>query len=71
MHDYMPVHIYIKFRNRRWDNMILTLIYGILRVLIVSVWYYFVPFVALMASFVVPALVIQAQEAEASNDAAA
>jgi len=55
-HDYVPKHIYVNFWRRRCDNKFLYMIYCLFRVLIVSVWYYFVPFVALIANFVVPAL---------------
>merc|ERR1719464_736834 len=55
-HDFVPKHIYVKFWRRRCDNKLFYIIYILFRVLIVSVWYYFVPFLALIANFAVPAL---------------
>lgn len=70
-HDFLPKHVYVDFWRRKWHNKLLYLIYTLFRLIIVSVWYYFVPFVALLANFVVPALLINASEApEADPDAA-
>jgi len=55
-HDYIPKYIYQSFWNRRWDNKLLYGIYWLFRTTVVSFWYYLVPFVALMASFLVPFL---------------
>ena len=51
----IPTHIYISFwSDRNWFNKILYSYYKLLRWGFVSFWYYFFPFVALMASYIVP-----------------
>ena len=51
----IPTHIYISFwYDRKWFNKILYSYYKLLRWGFVSFWYYFFPFVALMASYIVP-----------------
>ena len=50
----VPSHVRIAFWDREWFNMILYLFYKMLRILYVSVWYYFFPFIALMSSYIVP-----------------
>ena len=57
INDRIPKHIYIDFwKDRAWYNKICYLIYKLFRIVIVSVWYYFIPFVAMVASFIVPAI---------------
>ena len=51
----IPTHIYINFwQDRSLFNKILYCYYKLLRWGFVSFWYYFFPFVALMASYIVP-----------------
>ena len=45
----------VEFKDRTWDNKILYIVYKMLRIVLVSVWFYFVPFVAMFASYVIPA----------------
>jgi len=54
---HIPKHIYISLSDRRLDNVVVMVIYRILRSFIVAIWFYFVPFIALLASFIVPVLV--------------
>ena len=57
INERLPKHIFIDFwKDRNWYNKICFIIYKIFRVVIVSVWYYFIPFVAMVASFIVPAI---------------
>ena len=51
----LPTHIKVDFKERTWGNKILYLIYKLFRILLVSFWFYFVPFVAMFASYVIPA----------------
>lgn len=62
-HTHIPKHIYIPFWDRRIDNKLFYIIYWIFRFLLVSIWFYFIPFVAIIANFIVPALILKAQEA--------
>ena len=50
----LPTHVYISFYDRTFGNKILYVFYKIMRVLLVSFWFYFVPFVAMFASYVIP-----------------
>lgn len=51
----IPTHIYINFwDDRTFFNKILYCYYKMLRWLFVAFWYYFFPFIALMASYIVP-----------------
>lgn len=53
----LPTHIYINFwYDRSFFNKILFVYYKSSRILFVSVWYYFLPFIALMSSYIVPRL---------------
>ena len=55
---HIPKHIYIRFwQDRTWYNKIAYVTYKLLRLIIVSIWFYFIPFVAMIASFVTPKLV--------------
>lgn len=61
----MPRQIYIKFwKHRSCVNRIYYVIYGLFRFLVVTVWFYFVPFVALACSFIVPLVSIRLKEQE-------
>ena len=51
----LPTHIKVEWSERTWGNKILYLIYKLFRILLVSFWFYFVPFVAMFASYVIPA----------------
>ena len=50
-----------------WYNKIAYLIYKLYRFFIVSVWYYFVPFLAIVANFIIPTLLIKAGTADAGD----
>ena len=53
----IPKHIFISFwRDRNWYNKVCYIIYKCFRLWVVALWYYFIPFVAMVASFLVPAL---------------
>ena len=71
IHVRIPKHVYIRGSDRSWHNKILKFINRILRILIVSIWFYFVPFIALIANFIVPQYLIDKakNEADASNAA--
>ena len=65
---HIPKHIYIRFwTDRLWYNKIGLIMYRLCRLIIVSVWFYFIPFVAMIASFVIPAAV-KHSEASATSD---
>ena len=51
----LPTHVRVEYKTRTIGNQILFLIYKMLRIIMVSVWFYFVPFVAMFASYVIPA----------------
>ena len=51
----LPTHVRVEFKDRTWGNKILYVVYKIFRTVLVSVWFYFVPFVAMFASYVIPA----------------
>jgi len=48
------MYMKIDFWDRTYFHMLLRVIYKILRVLQISVWFYFVPFLALLGSYIVP-----------------
>ena len=50
----MPEYIRVNFWERKWDNKILFLFYKLLRILHVSFWYYFAPFIAFVCSYIIP-----------------
>ena len=51
----IPTHIFINFwDDRTFFNKILYCYYIMVRWIFVAFWYYFFPFVALMASYIVP-----------------
>ena len=59
----MPKHIYITFwGDRNWYNKLFFLIYKAFRLFIVSVWYYFIPFIAMISSFLIPAVVLMKEQ---------
>ena len=45
----------VEFKSRTLGNKILYLIYKMFRIILVSFWFYFVPFLAMFASYVIPA----------------
>ena len=47
-------YIKIKFRERKCCNKVLYILYRILRIFMVSFWYYFMPFLVINLSFFVP-----------------
>ena len=52
---HIPKHIYIRFwEDRSWPNKISYIIYKLIRLIIVSIWFYFIPFIAMIASFIAP-----------------
>jgi hypothetical protein len=48
--------IKIEFKARSWDNIVLFLAYKLIRIFYVSVFFYFIPFSAIMVSTLVPFL---------------
>lgn len=57
----VPTYIYQPFYTRSPQNMIGMSIYRVLRVLYVSVWFYFLPFLTLLGSYYVPFWIQSAQ----------
>ena len=51
----LPTHMMVEFKSRTLGNKILYLIYKMFRIILVSFWFYFVPFLAMFASYVIPA----------------
>ena len=49
-----PKHIYISFKSRTCTEKVLRLTYKVFRILYVSFWYYFVPFMMIVLSYWVP-----------------
>ena len=47
-------YIFVPFLSRSCTNKLLSIIYRFFRVLYVSLWYYFLPFAALLGSFFIP-----------------
>ena len=65
----LPTHMRIDFwYDRSCLNKLLYLVYKALRVMFVSVWYYFFPFIALMSSYIVPRM-LSGAPAEAAAEA--
>lgn len=50
--SYRPIKIELKARS--WDNKVLFLLYKLIRIFYVSVFFYFMPFSAIMVSTLVP-----------------
>ena len=51
------LYIYVSFwRDRPLINKLLWLVYRVLRMVYVSLWFYFVPFIVIIGSYVVPLL---------------
>ena len=46
--------IRVSFKSRTWGNMALRVVYKIYRVFFVSLYFYFIPFYALVLSFMLP-----------------
>lgn len=53
-HVKLPPHIKVLFSERSCLNKVLFSIYRCFRFLFVSVWFYFIPFVAMFASYIIP-----------------
>lgn len=47
-------YIFVNFKSRSFFNKLLAIVYRFYRVVYVSLWYYFLPFAALLGSFFVP-----------------
>jgi len=54
--DYLelPNFIYISFGERPCGNMFLFLVYKMFRISFVTFWFYFIPFFAMILSYLVP-----------------
>ena len=50
----LQTHIRVNFWKRTFGNKILYLFYKLARIMFVTVWYYFIPFVAMLGSYLVP-----------------
>lgn len=48
--------IFLSFTDRTLDNKFFRIIYKIYRIFYVSVWFYFLPFIALLGSYYLPYL---------------
>jgi len=62
MGEYTNVKIRVAFSERTTFNKVLRLIYKLIRTIYVSVWFYFLPFIALIGSYVVPYLLQERQK---------
>ena len=52
--DDTVAYIYVSFSQRSLTNKLLWLVYKAFRVLYVSVWFYFLPFIVIMGSYAIP-----------------
>ena len=52
--DKIPTHIIMTCSDRTWGNFLLYLLYKVFRIWYTSVWFYFLPFVAMICSYAVP-----------------
>ena len=52
--DDTVAYIHISFWQRSFANKLLWLVYKAFRVFYVSVWFYFLPFVVIMGSYLIP-----------------
>ena len=59
----------VGYSERTWGNKILYLIYKLFRIMLVSFWFYFVPFVAMFASYAIPAYMKANYPESESSDA--
>lgn len=50
----LPTHMKVIFSERSCLNKVLFSIYRIMRFFFVAVWFYFIPFVAMFASYAIP-----------------
>ena len=50
----MPTHIRIEFSERSTGNKILYLGYRVARFFFITIWFYFAPFLAMFASYIIP-----------------
>ena len=50
----LPTHMKVVFSERSCLNKVLFSIYRIMRFFFVAVWFYFIPFVAMFASYAIP-----------------
>ena len=50
----LPNFIFISFWDRSFGNMILFLVYKLFRISFVTFWFYFIPFFAMILSYLVP-----------------
>ena len=48
--------IFLSFTDRTLDNKFFRIIYKMYRIFYVSVWFYFLPFIALLGSYYLPYL---------------
>lgn len=46
-----PEKIHIDFWDRHWENKIFYLIYRVIRIVHVSIWFYFFPLLALVVNY--------------------
>ena len=52
----VPKYIYVNFKDRICSNKVLYLLYKCFRILYITLWFYFLPFVVITLSFVIPLL---------------
>ena len=50
----MPTHIRIEFSERHAWNKVLYVLYRSFRFFFITVWFYFAPFIAMFASYIIP-----------------
>ena len=67
-YERIPTHIRVQFSDRTWGNMLLYLLYKVFRIFYTSVWFYFLPFVAMICSYAVPYYACQQPGADCAYD---
>jgi hypothetical protein len=55
-----PIYIYADFASRTFIHKLMRIIYLVFKTFYVSIWFYFLPFLAMIGSYFVPYFMIQA-----------
>jgi hypothetical protein len=55
-----PTYIYADFASRTFIHKLMRIIYLVFKTFYVSIWFYFLPFLAMIGSYFVPYFMIQA-----------
>ena len=64
----VPQYIRINFRERKWCDKLLYIVYRLLRTFYVSFWFYFMPFFVIIASFAIPIILHSQQNIHSSAE---